>query len=61
MEEEHREFTKEQLRLAYQAMARATRSGDWLNPLVKDFAPHAHTEMRKPVIARPLPQQGLKP
>ena len=57
----YHEPTDEDLRLAYELMARATRSGDWVNPIRKYFATDGVMEQREEEFYGLLEDQGLTP
>lgn len=60
-EDRYREPTPGELDAAYAIMAKATRSGDWLNPIKKYFARGGHMGEREETLAELLRQQGLAP
>lgn len=55
------EYTSEQLDRAYEAMASATRSGDWLNPVRKYFGEGGHMATREATFRALVERQGLDP
>lgn len=59
--DEYREPTEEDLRLDYELMARATRRGDWLNPIRKYFAKNGVMDQREEEFYGLLDDQGLTP
>lgn len=57
----YRDPTDDELGLAFQVMARATRSGDWVNPIRKYFAEGGVMEGREQEFRGLLQDQGMAP
>lgn len=59
--DQYHDLTDQELGDTFTVMAPATRSGDWVNPLRKYFAPAGVMDLREEDIWALLEQQGLGP